>query len=331
MEYRYLGNSGLKVSALSFGAWVTFSDQVGEDVAYKCMKEAYEAGVNFFDNAEVYANGEAEIMMGNILKKTGWKRSDLIISTKLFWGGSGPNDTGLSRKHILEGTDAALKRLQLSYVDLIFCHRPDFHTPVEETVRAMNHVINQGKALYWGTSEWQTERILEAYDIARREKLIPPLMEQPEYNMFRREKIEKEFLPLYEKFKLGTTIWSPLASGVLTGKYNNGMPDSTRLSLQSYEWLKNNVFNEEGQKRIEKVKKLEPFAKELGLTLAEMGLAWCLKNPNVSTVITGASKPEQVKQNMKALDAVPKLTDDVMKKIEEIIQTKPKLEYDWRG
>jgi voltage-dependent potassium channel beta subunit len=331
MEYRYLGNSGLKVSALSFGAWVTFSDQVGEEIAHKCMKEAYEAGVNFFDNAEVYANGEAEVMMGNILKKTGWKRTDLIISTKLFWGGSGPNDTGLSRKHILEGTDAALKRLQLSYVDLIFCHRPDFHTPVEETVRAMNHVINQGKALYWGTSEWQAERILEAYDIARREKLIPPLMEQPEYNMFRREKIEKEFLPLYEKFKLGTTIWSPLASGVLTGKYNNGMPDSTRLSLQSYEWLKNNVFSEEGQNRIEKVKKLEPFAKELGLTLAEMGLAWCLKNPNVSTVITGASKPEQVKQNMKALDAVTKLTDDVMKKIEEIIQTKPKLEYDWRG
>lgn len=212
MEYRYLGNSGLKVSALSFGAWVTFSDQVGEDVAYKCMKEAYDAGVNFFDNAEVYANGEAEIMMGNILKKTGWKRSGLIISTKIFWGGNGPNDTGLSRKHILEGTDAALKRLQLSYVDLIFCHRPDFHTPVEETVRAINHVINQGKALYWGTSEWQAERILEAYDISRREKLIPSLMEQPEYNMFQREKIEKEFFPLYEKFKLGTTIWSPLAS-----------------------------------------------------------------------------------------------------------------------
>ena len=331
MEYRYLGNSGLKVSALSFGAWVTFSDQVGEDVAYKCMKEAYDAGVNFFDNAEVYANGEAEVMMGNILKKTGWKRSDLIISTKLFWGGSGPNDTGLSRKHILEGTDAALKRLQLNYVDLIFCHRADFHTPVEETVRAMNHVINQGKALYWGTSEWPAERILEAYDIARREKLIPPLMEQPEYNMFRREKIEKEFLPLYEKFKLGTTIWSPLASGVLTGKYNNGMPDSTRLSLQSYEWLKNNIFSEEGLRKIEKVKKLEPLAKEIGTTLPEMGLAWCLKNKNVSTVITGASKPEQVKQNMKALDAVPKLTDDVMKKIEEIIQTKPKPEYDWRG
>ncbi|MCX6170326.1 MAG: aldo/keto reductase [Ignavibacteriales bacterium] len=331
MEYRYLGNSGLKVSALSFGAWVTFSDQVGEEVACKCMKEAYDAGVNFFDNAEVYANGEAEIMMGNILKKTGWKRSDLIISTKLFWGGKGPNDTGLSRKHIIEGADAALKRLQLNYVDLIFCHRPDFQTPVEETVRAMNHVINQGKALYWGTSEWPAERILEAYDIARREKLIPPLMEQPEYNMFRRDKIEKEFLPLYEKFKLGTTIWSPLASGVLTGKYNNGMPDATRLSLQSYEWLKNNIFNEEGKKRIEKVKKLEPFAKEVGITLAEMGLAWCLKNQNVSTVITGASKPEQVKHNMKALDAVPKLTDDVMKKIEEIIQTKPKLEFDWKG
>ncbi|MFA7229002.1 MAG: aldo/keto reductase [Melioribacteraceae bacterium] len=331
MEYRYLGNSGLKVSALSFGAWVTFSDQVGEDVAYKCMKEAYDAGVNFFDNAEVYANGEAEIMMGNILRKTGWKRSDLIISTKLFWGGNGPNDTGLSRKHIFEGTDAALKRLQLDYVDLIFCHRPDFHTPVEETVRAMNYVINHGKALYWGTSEWPAERILEAYDVARRERLVPPLMEQPEYNMFRREKVEKEFLPLYEKFKMGTTIWSPLASGILTGKYNKGLAEATRLSLPNYEWLKNNVLGEGGDKKIEKVIKLEPIANELGLTLSEMALAWCLKNPHVSTVITGASKPEQVRHNMKAIAAVSKLNDEVMKKIEDVIQTKPKLEYDWRG
>lgn len=330
MEYRYLGDSGLKVSALSYGAWVTFSDQVGEEVASKCMKEAYDAGVNFFDNAEGYAGGEAEIMMGNIIKKTGWKRSDLIISTKIFWGGKGPNDNGLSRKHIVEGTDAALKRLQLDYVDLIFCHRPDFHTPVEETVRAMNHIINQGKALYWGTSEWSAERIIEAYHVAKREKLIPPLMEQPEYNMFHREKLEKEFLPLFEKFKLGTTTWSPLASGVLTGKYNDGMPDATRLSINSYEWLKNYVMSEEGKKRIEKVRKLEPLSKELDLTLAELGLAWCLKNPNVSTVITGGSKPEQVRQNMKALNAVAKLTDEVMMLIEEVIRTKPVLEHDFR-
>lgn len=331
MEYRYLGNSGLKVSALSFGAWVTFSDQVGEDIAYKCMKEAYDSGVNFFDNAEVYANGQAEIIMGNILKKTGWKRSDLIISTKLFWGGNGPNDVGLSRKHLIEGTDSALMRLQLDYVDLIFCHRPDFHTPVEETVRAMNHIINQGKALYWGTSEWPAERILEAYHIAIREHLTPPLMEQPEYNMFRRDKMEKEFLPLFEKFKLGTTVWSPLASGVLTGKYNSGLSGDTRLSLPNYEWLKNYVLSNEGKERIEKVKMLEPIANEIGISLAEMGLSWCLKNPNVSTVITGASNPEQVKVNMKALEAVSKLNDEAMNKIEEVIQTKPKLDYDWRS
>ncbi len=330
MEYRYLGNSGLKISALSFGAWVTFGDQVGEDIAYQCMREAYDAGVNFFDNAEAYATGQAEIMMGNILKKTGWDRKDYLVSTKIFWGGEGPNDRGLSRKHLIEGTNAALKRLQFDYVDLIFCHRPDFHTPVEETVWAMNHIINQGKALYWGTSEWPAERILEAYHIARRDHLIPPLMEQPEYNMFRREKMEKEYLPLFERIKLGTTIWSPLASGVLTGKYNKGIPNSTRMNLKDYKWLKDFISSDEGKARIEKVKKLEPLTKELNLSLPELALAWTLKNPNVSTVITGASKPEQVKQNMKALDAVNKLTVEVVNKIEEVLQNKPKLENDFR-
>lgn len=330
MEYRYLGKSGLQVSALSFGAWVTFHDQFGEDLAYQCMKEAYDAGVNFFDNAEVYASGNAEIIMGNVFKKSGWKRSDLIFSTKIFWGGSGPNDRGLSRKHIIEGTNASLKRLQMDYVDLIFCHRPDIHTPIEETVWAMNHIINQGKALYWGTSEWNSTQIMEAYHIARREHLIPPLMEQPEYNMFRRDKIEKDFLPLYKKIGLGTTIWSPLASGILTGKYNNEIPSDTRINLPNYEWLKRNILSEEGKKKIEKTKKLKPLADELGITLAEMSLAWCLKNPNVSTVITGASKPEQVKQNMKAFDAVGKLTNEVMEKIEEILANKPKLDVDFR-
>jgi len=331
MEYRNLGRSGLKVSALSFGAWVTFNDQIGDDTAYNCMKEAYDAGVNFFDNAEVYSAGEAEIMMGKVIKKAGWIRSDLILSTKIFWGGKGINDIGLTHKHIVEGTNAALKRLQTDYVDLIFCHRPDLHTPIEETVWAMNQIINQGKAFYWGTSEWNSTQIMEAYQFARREHLIPPLMEQPEYNMFKRDKIEKEFLPLYDKIGLGTTTWSPLQSGLLTGKYNNGVPDKSRLSLEGYEWLKNAILSEEGMKKIEKVKKLTVIAEELGIKMADLALAWVLKNPNVSTVITGASKPEQVKANMKTLNYVDKLTPDVMEKIEVILENKPQPDKDWRG
>ncbi len=331
MEYRYLGKSGLRVSALSYGAWVTFNDQFAEDTAYNCMVAAYDAGVNFFDNAEAYSAGEAEIMMGKVIKKAGWKRSGLVISTKIFWGGKGVNDRGLSRKHIIEGTDAALKRLDMDYVDLVFCHRPDLYTPIEETVRAMNHVINQGKAFYWGTSEWNAAQIMEAYQIARREHLIPPLMEQPEYNMFRREKIEKEFLPLYEKIGLGTTIWSPLKSGILTGKYNTGIPNDSRLALPGYEWLKESLFSEEGLKNIEKVKKLTKIAEELGISMTALALTWAVKNPNVSTVITGASKPEQVKDNMKVLDYVSLLTDDVMERIEEILDNKPEPEKDWKA
>lgn len=331
MEYRFLGKSGLKVSALSFGAWVTFGDQIGEDVAYAAMKAAYDAGVNFFDNAEVYSQGKAETMMGNVIKKAGWTRSDLVVSTKIFWGGNGPNDKGLSRKHIIEGTDAALKRLQMEYVDLIFCHRPDLYTPIEETVRAMNHVIHQGKAFYWGTSEWSAEQIREAYRIARQEHLIPPLMEQPQYNMLHRDRVEKEYAALYDEIGLGTTIWSPLASGLLTGKYNKGIPDGTRLSLPDYEWLKKRILSEEGQKNIDKVRKLEPIANDLDISLPQLALAWCLKNPNVSTVITGASKPEQVTENMKTLDVVGKLTDDVMEKIEAVLDNRPKTDPDWRG
>jgi len=329
MEYRYLGKSGLRVSALSYGAWITFNDQFAEDTAYDCMVAAYDEGVNFFDNAEAYSAGEAELMMGKVIKKAGWKRSDLVVSTKIFWGGKGINDRGLSRKHIIEGTDAALKRLQMEYVDLIFCHRPDFYTPVEETVRAMNHVINQGQAFYWGTSEWSATQIMEAYQIARREHLIPPLMEQPEYNMFKRDKLEKEYLPLFEKIGLGTTIWSPLKSGILTGKYNNGIPDGSRLSLEGYEWLKEALFSEEGKKNLEKVRDLTKIADELGISMTALALAWAVKNPNVSTVITGASKPEQVKENMKVIDNVTLLTDDVMEKIEEILDNKPELEKDW--
>ena len=330
MEYRYLGNSGLKLSALSFGAWVTFGHQLGVDDAFACMNEAYQAGVNFFDNAEVYADGKAEELMGQVFKKAGWKRSDLVVSTKLFWGGKGPNDRGLSRKHILEGTDAALGRLQLDYVDLLYCHRPDAHTPIEETVRAMSHVINQGKAFYWGTSEWSALQIQEAHAIARRERLIPPSMEQPQYNMFHRERFEKEYAPLYRDYGLGTTIWSPLASGLLTGKYNEGIPAGSRLDTPGYEWLRRMVESEEGQEKLEKVRQLSGVAKELGIPTAGLALAWCLKNPNVSTVITGASKPEQVTENMKALGYLEKLTDDVMASIEEILKNKPEPEQDFR-
>lgn len=331
MEYRFLGKSGLKVSALSFGAWVTFGEQADVDLAYECMKVAYDHGVNFFDNAEAYESGKAEEIMGKVIQKAGWKRSDLVLSTKIFWGGEGPNDNGLSYKHIMEGTRAALERMQTDYVDLIFCHRPDKHTPIEETVRAMNQVIREGKAFYWGTSEWTAEQIREAYHIARREHLQPPTMEQPQYNMFHREKVEKDFKRLYDEIGLGTTIWSPLASGLLTGKYNDGIPEGSRLSLEKYEWLRKNLIeSESGRRQLEKVKQLVPVAEELEISMPQLALAWCLRNPNVSTVITGASKPEQVEQNMQALDAVPKLTGDVMKRIEDILDNKPEPEKDFR-
>ncbi len=330
MEYRFLGKSGLKVSALSYGSWTTFGNQADVDQAHKIMVKAFDLGVNFFDNAEVYANGQSEIIMGKVFKKTGWKRSDYIVSTKIFWGGPGPNDSGLSRKHIIEGTDAALERMGLEYVDLIFCHRPDIYTPIEETVRAMNHVVNQGKAFYWGTSEWSAEQIKEAYLIARREHLIPPLMEQPEYNMFNRQKIEMDFLPLYEEIGLGTTIWSPLASGVLTNKYAQGFPEGSRLSLKENEWLKQRFETPDGREKITKAAQLQPIAKDLNITLAQMSLAWCLKNPHVSTVITGASTVSQLEENLKALQYVDLLTPAVMEKIEAILQNKPQSPKDWR-
>jgi voltage-dependent potassium channel beta subunit len=330
MEYRYLGKSGLQVSALSLGAWVTMGRQINEDISYECMHLAYEAGVNFFDNAESYAHGNAEIVMGNVIKKAGWKRSDLVISTKLFWGGSKPNQTGLSRKHIIEGAKAALARLQMDYVDLIFCHRPDIYTPIEETVRAMNFLLNQGIALYWGTSEWSSAQIMEAYSIARQYDLTPPTMEQPQYNMFTRKKVEGEYLHLYNKIGLGTTVWSPLASGLLTGKYSSGIPQGTRVTLEGYEWLLEEFNSEETQQNIQKVKELIPIASEIGSSIAQLALAWCLKNPNVSTVITGASKASQVTENMKALDFVEKLTPDVMERIENILENKPEPFSDYR-
>jgi voltage-dependent potassium channel beta subunit len=331
MEYRFLGRSGLKVSALSFGSWVTFGEQVDIDLAYNQMKTAYDAGVNFFDNAEAYEMGKSEVIMGKVIKKAEWKRSDLVLSTKIFWGGEGPNDKGLSFKHIKEGTEAALERLQTDYVDLIFCHRPDLYTPIEETVWAMNQMINEGKALYWGTSEWSAEQIRKAYDFAKENHLRPPLMEQPEYNMFKRDKVEQEFTSLYEDIGLGTTIWSPLASGLLTGKYNDGIPEGSRLDLDKYSWLRKQLLEtEEGKEKLRKVEKLAKVSDDLGVPMPQLALIWCLKNPNVSTVITGASKVEQVEQNMKAIDLMDKVDEAAMEKIEEILDNKPKEDMDWR-
>ncbi len=322
MEYRRLGKAGIKLSALSLGAWVTYGGQVGEDTARECMAVARDYGVNFFDNAEAYAGGNAETVMGNVIKKLGWNRSDIVVSTKLFWGGEGPNDRGLSHKHILEGIDASLKRLQMEYVDLLFCHRPDPNTPIEETVRAMDIVIKQGKAFYWGTSEWSAAEIMHADAVARQYNLTPPSMEQPQYNMFERERVEKEYLPLYRDLGYGTTIWSPLASGLLTGKYNNGIPAGSRATLEGFSWLREHVITPE---RIEKVKQLQPIAAELGLTMAQMALAWALKFPYVSTVITGASRPEQVHQNMKALAAADHLTPELLQRIDDILANKPRI------
>lgn len=330
MQYRSLGKSGLKVSALSFGAWVTFGDQVDDSMAYSLMKTAYDAGINFFDNAEGYAAGRAEQVMGRVIKKAGLKRSDLVLSTKIFWGGKGPNDVGLSRKHIFEGAHAALDRLQTDYVDLIFCHRPDLHTPIEETVWAMNQLIQQGKALYWGTSEWSAEQIWLAYHIARREHLIPPQMEQSQYNMFVRDKIEKEYKILYEEIGLGTTTFSPLASGFLSGKYNEGMPKNTRATLKGYEWLLARLDSPEGKERIAKTRALTKIADEISVPMAQLALAWCLLNPDVSTVITGASSVGQVQQNLKSIEVLPKLTPDIVVKIEEILQNKPEPPADLR-
>jgi voltage-dependent potassium channel beta subunit len=320
MEYRRLGKAGLKLSALSLGAWLTYGGQVGERVARECMAAAYDAGVNFFDNAEGYASGNAETVMGNAIKQLGWRRESIVVSTKIFWGGDGPNDTGLSHKHVIEGVDNALRRLQLDYVDLVFCHRPDPDTPIEETVRAMDIVIRQGKAFYWGTSEWSAADVMRADAIARQYNLTPPSMEQPQYNMFTRERFEREYAPLYKELGYGTTIWSPLASGVLTGKYNDGIPVGSRASAEGMEWLKEAAITPE---RIEKVRKLKPIADELDCSLAQLALAWCLKNPHVSTVITGASRAAQVTENMQALDVADRLTPDVMEHIEQVLENKP--------
>jgi len=319
MEYRRLGKSGLKVSVFSFGSWVTFSNQLNEKAATELMEYAYDNGINFFDNAEIYANGNSEIIMGKILKKTGWSRDTYILSSKVFWGGEKPTQIGLSRKHITDGCHAALKRLQVEYIDLFFCHRPDPETPIEETVRAMDVLIQQGKVLYWGTSEWEAEQITEAYEIAEKFNLTPPTMEQPEYNLFNRGKIEKDYLPLYKKYGLGTTIWSPLASGLLTGKYNHGIPSNSRAYVKGYEWLKEQFESDETIQKIGKVKELQPIAERLEISLTQLALGYCLKNPNVSTIILGASKKEQLKENLGTLSIMDKITDSTIKDINKVL------------
>ncbi|HVP22403.1 MAG TPA: aldo/keto reductase [Conexivisphaerales archaeon] len=320
MNYRRLGKAGVKLSELSLGAWVTYGGQVGEEVALKCMEAAHNAGVNFFDNAEAYARGNAELVMGNVIKRLGWAREDFVLSSKVFRGGEGPNDRGLSRKHVMEACARSLKRLQVDYLDLFFCHRPDPNTPIEETVRAMDDLIHQGKILYWGTSEWTAADIMRAYGLARELGMTPPTMEQPQYNMLHRQRVEIEYAPLYREIGLGTTIWSPLASGLLSGKYSSGIPEGSRAALPGYDWLKERITAPDA---IATVRKLEPVAKELDCSLAQLALAWCLKNSNVSTVITGASRPEQVVENMKAADVVPKLTEGVMARIEGLLGNRP--------
>lgn len=323
MEYKRLGKSGLQVSRLSFGSWLTFGKQIGDTTAEDLMTLAYDNGINFFDNAEIYARGKSEEVMGEVLKKKGWRRDSYIVSSKVFFGlggDLGPTQKGLSRKHVVEACEQALKRLQVDYLDLYFCHRPDKETPIEETVWTMHNLIQQGKILYWGTSEWSAQEIMEAHMVAKQYNLIGPTMEQPQYNMLVRDKVEVEYSQIYKTVGLGTTVWSPLASGVLTGKYNDGFPDDTRLSIEGLEWLKDRSLAEEN---LRKVKSLTEFSKEIGLSMPLLALAWCLKNDNVSTVILGASKKEQLEENLKALDAKEKLTTEVMSEIEGILDNSP--------
>lgn len=324
MEYRRLGKSGLQVSTLSFGSWVSFSKQINDKIADELMGIAYDNGVNFFDNAEVYALGESEKMMGRVLKKKKWDRTSYTVSSKAFFGWRGkankPNQTGNSRKHLTEACNEALQRLGVEYLDMFFCHRPDKKTPVEETVWAMNHLIQQGKVLYWGTSEWSGVEIMEAHRVAEKFRLIAPTMEQSQYNLFERHKIEVEFSEIYKNVGMGTTIWSPLASGLLTGKYNEGVPKGSRFALEGFDWLKDRWVMDD---KVKKVKKLTEYAAKLGVSTAALSIAWCIKNPNVSTAILGATKKQQLLDNLKALEALPLLTPEVMEKIESILKTKP--------
>ncbi|MFZ4720488.1 MAG: potassium channel beta subunit family protein [Ilumatobacteraceae bacterium] len=319
MQYRRLGRSGLQVSVLSFGSWVSFDTQMKDDLAASCMQTAFDAGCNFFDNAEGYAAGESEAIMGRVFQQLGWKRHEFVVSSKFFWGihGNVRNMRNtLNRKYLMQAIDASLERFQLDFLDLIFCHRPDPETPIEETVWAMSDIVSSGKALYWGTSEWSADEIRAAWEIAERHHLHKPVMEQPQYNLLWRDRVEKEYARLYEDIGLGTTIWSPLASGLLTGKYKDGIPEGSRGALAGYEWLQDRLTSE---RQIAKVEQMRPIADELGCTMAQLALAWCAFNPNVSTVITGASRPEQVTENFKALDVLEALTPELVERIQSAI------------
>ena len=311
MKYRNLGNSGLKISELSFGSWVTFVNQLNQKNALDCMSLAYERGVNFFDNAEVYASGESEILMGKIFKKLKWDRDTYIVSSKVFWGGDLPTQRGLSKKHIHDACNAALKRLQVDYLDLFFCHRPDPETPILETVYSMNDLLQQGKIMYWGTSEWSSKEIEEAFKCSKKYNLRGPTMEQPQYNILHRKRFEDEYKSIFKKYNIGSTIWSPLASGILTGKYNESIPKNSRFKVKGYEWLADSIEKID----FKKVKKMSDIANHLDISQAQLSILWCLKNTNVSSVILGASKVSQLKENLDALDYYELITKDIMDKI----------------
>jgi voltage-dependent potassium channel beta subunit len=327
MEYRRMGRSGLQLSALSLGSWVTFHKQIDDSKADELMGIAYDRGINFFDNAEVYALGESEKMMGRVLKKKNWDRTSYTVSSKAYFGWRGkenkPNQTGLSRKHLFEACHEALQRLQMDYLDIFFCHRPDPAVPIEEVVWTMHNLIQQGKILYWGTSQWSGAEIMEAHRVAHQHHLIAPVVEQPQYNMFERFKMEQDYVPVFRNVGLGTTIWSPLAAGFLTGKYNNGIPEGSRLAIEGFDWLKERWVQDA---KIEKVQKLAILSAEMGVSLASLAIAWTVKNPNVTTAILGATRKEQLEENLKALDVLPLLTQEVMDKIEGILQNKPVLD-----
>ena len=326
MEYRYMGKTGLQLSTLSFGSWVTFHKQIDDKIADELMGIAYEQGVNFFDNAEVYAAGESEKMMGRVLSKKNWDRTSIVLSSKAYFGWRGkqnkPNQTGLSRKHLTEACHEALQRLQTDYLDLYFCHRPDKKMPIAEVVQTMNTLIQQGKILYWGTSEWSGVEIMEAHRIAEAYRLIGPAMEQPQYNLFERSKVDAEYLEIYKNVGLGTTIWSPLAAGLLTGKYNDGIPEGSRFQIEGFEWLRDRWLMQE---KINKVQQLGAIAKALKVSTASLSIAWCIKNPNVTSAILGATSKAQLLDNLTALDTAALLTPEIMEQIEGIVETKPKL------
>ena len=327
MVYRNMGRTGLQLSVVSYGSWVTFHKQVDDSLADELMGIAYDRGINFFDNAEVYALGESEKLMGRVLKRKNWERSSYVVSSKAYFGWRGkhnkPNQTRLSRKHLVEACHEALQRLQVDYLDLYFCHRPDTTVPIEEVVWTMNHLIQQGKILYWGTSQWSGAEIMEAHRAAQQYKLIGPAVEQPQYNMLERFKMEQDYLPVFQNTGMGTTIWSPLAAGFLTGKYNDGIPAGSRLAIEGFDWLKERWLQDE---KIKKVKKLEALAKEMNVPLAALAIAWTINNPNVTTTILGATKKQQLEENLKALDVVSLLTPEINKKIEKILQNKPELD-----